>query len=69
MIDLEWCEQQADRIIERDSRCRQCGHVTTTYGRRPWATRCGFCGSEDVKPLGGLIREPDRAEPFLIGEE
>ena len=69
MIDLEWCEQNASRILERDVRCRRCGQVTTTYGRETWATVCGSCGSGDLVALGGLVLESDRAQPFMLGEE
>jgi ribosomal protein S27E len=69
VIDREWCEANASRILERDSRCLRCGHVTTAYGRQPWASVCEICGSDQVVPFGGLIREQGRAEPFMIGEE
>lgn len=69
MIDLAWCQANAARILERDSRCRRCGHITTRYGRQAWASVCDLCGSGQVVPFGGLIRGQGRAEPFLIGEE
>lgn len=69
MIDLEWCEQNASKILERDIHCRVCGQLTTTYRGQTWASVCGFCGSIDVVPIGGLLREPDRAQAFMLGEE
>jgi hypothetical protein len=43
-------------------------YVTTAYGRQPWASVCEICGSDQVVPFGGLIREQGHAEPFMIGE-
>ena len=69
VLDLQWCAENAHRILERDSQCRSCGHMTTVYGRnKSWATRCEMCGEARMAPYGGLILERDKAEGFMLGE-
>jgi len=70
MIDIEWCERNKERVIERDVKCQRCGQITTTYVGHSWATACNSCRSNDVVPFGGLMlaKEGGETYPFMIGE-